>query len=243
VYRGYRLAIVVPAYNEEALIAKTLCSMPEYADRVYVIDDGSTDATREIAARYVNGKICLLRNGCNSGVGSAIITGYRKALAEGMDIVAVMAGDNQMDEKRLPALLEPIIGNKADYTKGNRLSSLKHRTGMSNWRFVGNWLLTVLTKVASGYWSIRDPQNGYTAIGRSALVKIDLDCVYPRYGYCNDLLIKLNVSGCRITDVAMPAKYAAEKSKIRYSEFIIKVAPLLLKGFFWRLGAKIKLCV
>jgi len=154
---------------------------------------------------------------------------------ENIDIVVVMAGDNQMDSQHLPALLDAVIRDKADYAKGERLSIVNYSKGMSKWRFFGNWVLTALTKVSSGYWKIRDPQNGYTAITREALKRIDLDKIYPGYGYCNDLLVKLNVAGCKVVDVPIPARYGTEKSKIRYSKFITRVAPLLLKGFLWRL--------
>jgi len=237
-YQGRKLAIVIPAYNEEALIADTLQGMPPEADRVYIVDDGSTDKTRQIVQIYVTGHVRLLTNSHNRGVGAAIIAGYKKAIEEGMDIAVVMAGDNQMDKKHLPELLAPIIEGKADYSKGNRLTSRAHRKGMSNWRFFGNWVLTLLTRIASSYWRIGDPQNGYTAITRDALKRINLDKVYPRYGYPNDLLVKLNVAGCRVCDVPMPARYGKEKSKIKYSKFITSVSPLLLCGFLWRLKVK-----
>ncbi|MFC2007800.1 glycosyltransferase family 2 protein [Chloroflexota bacterium] len=237
-YRGYKLGIVVPAYNEEKLIRETLCSMPEDADRIYVVDDGSTDATPQIIERFNGGRYCILSNGQNRGVGAAIATGYRKALEDNIDIIVVMAGDNQMDAQYLPELIEPIIKGKATYSKGDRLSRLAHRRRMSIWRFFGNWMLTLLTKIASGYWGIKDPQNGYTAITKEGLRRINLDEIYPRYGYCNDLLVKLNVAGCCVADVPMPARYGNEKSKIKYSLFITTVAPLLLSGFLWRLRIK-----
>ncbi len=237
-YEGYKLGIIVPAYNEEKLILETLEGMPHSADRIYVVDDGSTDNTRHIVEGFIDGRFCLLTNGRNRGVGAAVASGYKKALEENIDVIVVMDGDNQMDAKHLPELLAPIIKGKADFAKGNRLSRLAHRRGMSNWRFFGNWVLTLLTKIASGYWKIRDPQNCYTAITREALKRINLDKVYPRYGYCNDLLVKLNVAGCRVVDVPMPARYGKEKSKIKYSLFITKVSPLLLRGFLWRLRLK-----
>jgi hypothetical protein len=132
----------------------------------------------------------------------------------------------------------PIIEGKADYAKGNRLMSKELRKGMSSWRSLGNFMLTMVTKVGSGYWHITDPQNGYTAISRQALESIDLDSVYTYYGYCNDLLIKMNALGMRAVDVVMPARYGEEKSKIRYSRFILKVAPMIFKGFLWRLKTK-----
>ena len=237
-YQGYKLGIVVPAYNEAKLISETLESMPQSADRIYVVDDGSTDNTRQIIQGFNGERFCMLSNGHNRGVGAAIATGYKKALEENIDIVVVMAGDNQMDAKHLPELLAPIIKGEADYAKGNRLSRPAHRRGMSNWRFFGNWVLTLLTKIASGYWTIRDPQNGYTAITREALKRIDLHKIYPGYGYCNDLLVRLNVTNCQVADVPIPARYGKEKSKIRYSLFITMVSSLLLRGFLWRLRMK-----
>jgi len=237
-YHNYKLGIVIPAYNEEQLILETLQGMPHSADRIYVVDDGSTDATGQIAQGFKGERFYIMTNGKNRGVGAAITTGYKKALEDNMDIVVVMAGDNQMDTKHLPELLDPIIKGEADYAKGNRLSRLVHRKGMSNWRFFGNWVLTLLTKVASGYWGIRDPQNGYTAITRKVLKRLNLDGIYPRYGYCNDLLVRLNVTGCRVVDVPVPARYGKEKSKIRYSKYVTAVAPLLLRDFLWRLRMK-----
>lgn len=155
-----------------------------------------------------------------------------------MDIVAVMAGDDQMDPSFLPDLLDPIVDNKCDYTMGNRLISTPYQKGMSFWRFFGNSTLTMLTKIASGYWQMMDPQNGYTAISRRSLEQINLDDVYPRYGYCNDLLVKLNVNGFRVINVPHPARYGLEKSGINYSTYILKVSRLLLCDFLWRLKMK-----
>jgi hypothetical protein len=138
----------------------------------------------------------------------------------------------------MPSIIDPIIGNSADYTKGNRLLSPEYRKGMSRWRFVGNTILTILTKFSSGYWKLMDPQNGYTAISKRALERIDLNRIYPRYGYCNDLLVKLNVFGFRVMDVEMPSRYGREKSKIRYGKYIGKVSWLLFKDFFYRLRMK-----
>lgn len=234
-YQGYKLGIVVPAYNEAMLIEETLKDMPYDADRIYVINDASTDNTGHLIKGFKADPFSIISNSQNRGVGATIITGYQKALEDNIDIVVVMAGDKQMDVKYLPKLLEPIIRGKADYAKGNRLSKLEYRRGMSNWRLFGNYLLSLLTKIASGYWEIGDSQNGYTAITADALKKIDLNKVYPRYGYCNDLLVKLNVAGCMVVDVPIPARYGREKSKIKYHIFVIKVSLLLLQDFLWRL--------
>jgi len=238
-YKDKRIGVVVPAYNEEKLLGRTLSTIPEYVDRVYVVDDCSTDKTGEIAGEFAaDPKFVCIRHEVNKGVGAGIISGYKRAVGDEMDIIAVMAGDNQMDPDQLPALLDPIAEGRADYTKGNRLLSSDYRKGMSKWRTLGNSILTFLTKVGSGYWQIMDPQNGYTAISRRALERVNPETIYPWYGYCNDLLVRLNVYGLRVQDVIMPARYGEEKSKIRYGKYIPKVSWLLLKDFFWRLKMK-----
>jgi glycosyltransferase involved in cell wall biosynthesis len=237
-FNGRNIGVVVPAYNEEQLIKETIDNVPKYIKKIYVIDDGSKDKTSEIVKSLKNPRVCLVRHENNKGVGASIITGYKLALEDNMDIVAVMAGDNQMDPEQLPKLLIPIIDGRADYTKGNRLISKEFRRGMSKWRSFGNIILTMITKIGSGYWNIVDPQNGYTAISRKALETIDLDSVYTYYGYCNDMLIKLNTFGMIVEDITMPSRYGNERSKIKYRKYIIKVAPMIFRGFLWRLKTK-----
>jgi len=245
-YKNYTIGIVVPAYNEEKLIEETLSSIINSevdADKIYVLDDKSTDKTLEKIKKFKNKfknneKICIIAHEKNKGVGGAIISGYKKALEDHIDIAVVMAGDNQMDPLQLPRMLDPIIAGRADYTKGNRLLGREYRKGMSKWRFFGNAMLSFLTKIASGYWQVMDPQNGYTAISRDLLERISLDNVYPWYGYCNDLLVRLNALNAVVEDVVMPAMYGREASGIRYSTYIFKVSWLLLKDFLWRLKMK-----
>lgn len=240
-YKEHSIGVVVPAYNEQELIEETLASIPDYVDRIYAVDDCSTDDTAALIQEFCNEKderVVFIRHEQNGGVGAAIVSGYKRALEDGIDITAVMAGDNQMDPEQLPKLLEPIIEGIADYTKGNRLLSPEYRRGMTKWRFFGNSLLTMLTKIGAGYWQLMDPQNGYAAISKSALERIPLDSIYPWYGYCNDLLVKLNVYGFRERDIVMPAKYGREESGIRYGVYIPKVSWMLLKDFFWRLKMK-----
>lgn len=234
------VAVVIPAYNEEQLIKDTILSVPDFVDRIFVVNDASTDSTQKIIGEISRGnpRIMPIVHEKNSGVGAAIISGYKQSLLETIDITVVMAGDNQMDPKVMPQLIDPIINNKADYSKGNRLLSPAYRKGMSSWRFFGNTLLTFLTKFSSGYWKLMDPQNGYTAISHRGLERLNLDSIYPRYGYCNDLLVKLNVFGFRVMDVEMPARYGREQSKIRYGPYIWKVSWLLFNDFFYRLRMK-----
>lgn len=238
-YRGRSIGVVVPAYNEELLIAKVIETMPAYVDRIYAIDDCSTDRTFITAAQFSKEpRLKLTRHLNNKGVGAAIMTGYRQALNDEMDIVAVMAGDNQMDPIQLSKLLDPLVEGTADYCKGDRLSRSELKKGMSRWRRFGNAILTRLTRISSGYWKVQDPQNGYTAISREALSRLDLNKLYPRYGYCNDLLAKLNVLGAKVKDVQIPARYGQEKSKIKYGNYMRKVSLLLLNNFFWRINQK-----
>jgi len=239
-YRETRIGVVVPAFNEELLIGETLSGIPDFVANIYVVNDCSTDRTREIVDYYASQdkSVVPIHHETNMGVGAAIVSGYRRALEDGMQIVAVMAGDNQMDPAFLHHLLDPIINGRCDYTMGNRLINPLFRKSMSPWRFSGNVILTLLTKIASGYWQMVDPQNGYTAISGRALERVDLDNVYPRYGYCNDLLVSLNILGFRIMNVPHPARYGLEKSKIRYHTYILRVSKLLIKDFLRRLEMK-----
>lgn len=239
-YRNKKTAVVVPAYKEELLIVPTLESIPDFVDRVYVVNDGSPDQTGVLIDSYAkkDNRVIPIHHLKNKGVGGAIISGYKRAFSDGMDIVAVMAGDNQMDPAFLPELLDPVADEVVDYSVGNRLVNEKFREGMSTWRFVGNSVLTLLTKIASGYWQLMDPQNGYTAISRRALETISLDEIYPRYGYCNDLLVWLNTFGFRVRNVPHPARYGLERSKIKYSTYIVRLSWLLLNAFIWRMKMK-----
>jgi glycosyltransferase involved in cell wall biosynthesis len=241
-YKNLKIGVIIPAYNEEKFIGEVIERIPEYIDRIYVVDDGSRDRTGEIASKLAeksSGRVQICRHLKNGGVGKAISTGYRACLVDLMDISVVMAGDNQMNPAQLPKLLDPIVEGKADYTVGDRLSTLGHMKGMSYWRRFGNWTLRWLTRIAAGNLDICDPQNGYTAIAYRSLARLDLDHIYPRYGYCNDLLVKLSVTGSRIRQIRMPAVYGNEKSKIKYWHYIPTVSLLLLRDFLWRIKVQL----
>jgi glycosyltransferase involved in cell wall biosynthesis len=199
-FRQLRVAVVIPAFNEERAITAAVATVPSFVDRVIVVDDASHDATSLRAVEVV-------RHDGNRGVGAAIVTGYRRAVADGCDAIAVMAGDGQMDPGDLPALLAPIADGSADYVKGNRFRHPEIWVAMPPARIVGNVLLSVATKVTSGYRHVFDSQCGYTAISAAALAAIDLDEVFPRYGYPNDLLARLHVAGVRVADVPVRPIY------------------------------------
>ena len=292
-YRDHTVGVVIPAYNEEGLIGGVIREMPEYVDRMYVIDDCSTDGTwdeiLEAARtdRYDSithqemgsgdesiadsplraadggdpstephrtdgggmlieraklhdpiGRVLPIQHRENLGAGGSIKTGYLAALQDEVDITVTVDGDGQMDLSQMPKLMDPIVEDEADYAKGNRLLYREYRADMPKFRFFGNSILTFLTKISSGYWKTMDPQNGYTAISYYALNNVGIEAMYEYYGYCNDLLVKLNTKGMRVADVAIPAIYGEEESNISYTTYIRKVSWMLLGNFFWRLKTK-----
>jgi glycosyltransferase involved in cell wall biosynthesis len=236
---GKSVAVVVPAYNEEALVVETIAGIPSFVDRIIVVDDASTDATAERARSFADPQIEIVTHEMNRGVGAAIVTGYKRALAERMDVTAVMAGDNQMDPEELEKIAGPVLAGEVDYAKANRLLSGRAWEVIPHSRYLGNAVLSLLTKIASGYWHVADSQAGYTAISLTTLEQLDLDRVYTRYGFPNDILVHLNVINARVRDVpSRPVYGVGERSGIKIRSVVPRISWLLLKGFFWRLGAK-----
>jgi glycosyltransferase involved in cell wall biosynthesis len=237
-YKGKSVAVVVPAHNEEKLISKTLKDIPEDVDRIIVVDDASRDRTGAVVEGIANEdkRVVLLRHEINQGVGGAIATGYKKARELLMDVTVVMAGDAQMDPRDFYNIVNPIANGEADYTKGNRLFYGDAWRMIPHYRYLGNSFLSLLTKIASGYWHIADSQSGYTAISLLALQRIDLDGIYKRYGMPNDLLIKLNKHDFRVRDVHIrPVYNVGEKSGIRLTQVVPRISWILFKGFWDRL--------
>jgi glycosyltransferase involved in cell wall biosynthesis len=236
---GKRVAVVVPAHDEERLIQDTLRGIPEFVDRIYVVDDASSDATAEQARALGDPRVEVIAHERNGGVGAAIVTGYRRALEDGAAATAVMAGDNQMDPAELLDLVRPVLAGEVDYAKANRLISGEAWTLIPRTRYLGNAVLSMLTKIASGYWHVADSQAGYTAIGHDALARLDLDRVYTRYGFPNDMLVHLNVRNARVRDMpSRPIYGVGERSGIKIRSVVPRISWLLLKGFFWRLREK-----
>jgi glycosyltransferase involved in cell wall biosynthesis len=238
-FEGKRVGVVVPAFDEEALIAATLAGIPQIADRILVVDDASTDRTSECALGTGDARVEVVRHERRGGVGAAILTGYRRMLEDGVDVVVVMNGDNQMDPDDFPTLVEPVARGEVDYAKANRLFTGQAWELIPRTRFFGNAILSMLTKVASGYWHVADSQSGYTAISREMLGQLDLDRVYTNYGFPNDMLVHLNVWNARVRDFpSRPIYGVGERSKMRYRHVVPRIAWLLLRGFFWRLWEK-----
>jgi glycosyltransferase involved in cell wall biosynthesis len=236
---GNRVAVVVPAYDEERLVGETLRGIPDFVDRIYVVDDASHDATAQRAREVGDERVELIRHEQNAGVGAAIVSGYKRSLEEGNDVTCVMAADNQMDPIELPDLAGPVARGDVEYAKANRLFSGEAWKVIPRTRYLGNAVLSLLTKIASGYWHVADSQAGYTAISRDALRRLDLDRVYQGYGFPNDLLVHLNVQNARVRDVpSRPIYDVGERSGIRLRRVIPRISWLLLKGFWWRMGQK-----
>ncbi len=236
---GKRVAVVVPAYDEEALVAETVRGIPDFVDRIVVVDDASTDGTAERAREVGDPRVEVIVRERNGGVGAAIVTGYERARDEGVDITCVMAADNQMDPAELPTLVEPVARGEVEYAKANRLVSGEAWRLIPRSRYLGNAVLSLLTKIASGYWHVADSQAGYTAISLDALRRLDLDRIYRGYGFPNDMLVHLNVIDARVRDVpSRPIYGVGEKSGLRIRRVVPRISWLLFKGFWWRLKEK-----
>lgn len=244
-YRGKSVSLVIPAYNEEKLIRHTLANVPELFAQVYVVDDRSPDKQNEVIAECTvkDPRITLLKHEVNQGPGGAIITGYLQSSKDGHDIAVVVGGDHQMDLSEVAKFLDPIIDGRADYVKGNRflISQFEDTVRkMPRLRFWANWVITALTKIASGYYKVMDVVEGYTAITREAIDTVNWKYAWKRYGYPMDFLIRLNAYGFRVLDVPRTAIYlpGERQSQIKGMKYMAQVSPMLLRDFFWRLRFK-----
>ena len=236
-YKDKCIAIVVPAYNEERHLGQVLNDIPEYVDHLIVVDDCSTDETAQVLEQTASERLVRLRTDRNQGVGGATLLGYAKAIELPCDVIVKMDGDGQMIAEYLPKLLD-AIADGYDYAKGNRFLAGDSLSSMPRHRLLGNIILTFLNKLASGYWHIFDPTNGYTAISRSALEKLDLAKLHHRYFFENDMLIALNFNNARVADVAIPARYGTEQSALNPFKAGITFPLLFLPRFCRRIYQK-----
>ncbi len=237
-YKGKKVIVVTPAYNEEKHIDKVIKGIPDFVDKIIIVDDASTDKTAEVIKNNMTDKVIYIKHEKNQGCGGSVTTAVNKARELGADITVTMAGDNQMDPKYLPDLLNPICEEGYDYTKGNRFFSKEGLKGMPKYRVWGSIVLTFMTRLASGYWRMFDAQNGYYAIGPSALKEIDFDSLTQGWPYENDLLINLNILGMKIKDIPIPAVYGDEVSHMRMWKIIPNLSTFLFLGLFRRLYRK-----
>ena len=232
-YKSKTVVVVIPAHNEESSIARVIDEIPGFADRIVVVDDASVDGTAHRVKTHARSGVELISLPANRGVGGAMAAGYRRALESGADIVVKMDGDGQMDPAHLSDLLDGIIEENADYAKGNRF--LGRGLGrMPVHRLLANIAMTLLTKIASGYWHVFDPQNGYTAIRAKNLARIDLNDVHPGYFFENDMLVHLYFSRARVIDVPTSTRYGDEVSDIDPVRILMSFPLLLFRRFMRR---------
>ena len=284
------IAVVVPAYNEETQIGIVIETMPEYVDRIVIVNDCSKDNTLQVVMNYINSdtkdysndaigvrniepnryneaevllaktfkedyvyfkrqeilspnpeknRIILINHLENGGVGAGIASGYKWCRDNNIDCTAVMAGDGQMDPDELLGICLPVINDGIDYVKGNRLIHRCAKQLIPTKRFFGNSILSIMTKLASGYWRVSDTQTGYTAISLDALKSIELHKIYKNYGMPNDMLVKLNIANCSLREIPIKPIYrVGEKSKMKIYKVIPRVSWLLFKSFFVRIWNK-----
>ena len=242
-YNHKKIALVIPAYNESKLIKPTLENVPDVVDKVFVIDDASTDNMADVVKERMkhDDRITLIQHDKNSGPGQGIITGYKASSQQGYDITVVVGGDFQMPLNEIESFLKPLIENKADYTKGNRFMLNGNAfDDMPRLRLIANTMISMLTKIASGLYKIFDVVDGYTAITKQAIDAINWDKAWKSYGYPMDFLIRLSAHGLRVKDVPRKAIYiqGERQSQIKGLKYAIKVSPMLLRGFFWRLSVQ-----
>lgn len=232
------ISVVIPSYKVSRHILEVINSMPNFVDYIIIIDDKCPQNSGKIAETSDDNRVIVCYHEENKGVGGAVVTGYKKALELNSDIVIKVDGDGQMDVSYMQKLIQPIINKKADYTKGNRFVDFKALRQMPKIRLFGNSGLSFLVKVASGYWNIMDPTNGYTAINKNSLKNLDLNSISRRYFFESDMLINLNIENAVVVDVSIPAKYGNEESSLSITKTLFGFPPKLFKGLCKRIFLK-----
>ena len=228
-----KIAVVIPAYKVEKHLKKVISNLPDFIDHIIVIDDNCPQKSGNIAQKMAeqNSKISIIFHKKNTGVGGAVMSGYKKALDLECDYIIKMDGDGQMDPAFIPKILKPLQKNKADYCKGNRFQEPAYLKNMPKIRLLGNSLMSFVMKLCSGYWDIMDPTNGYTAINASTLKKLNLKKISKRYFFESDMLVHLNIFNAVVKDIAMPAIYGEEESSLRIGSILLRF-PFLIKRRF-----------
>lgn len=230
-----RVAVVIPAFRVARHIEKVIRAIPALVSEIIVVDDASPDDTAQIVGGLGDPRVHLLRHERNGGVGAAMITGYRRALELGVDIVVKMDGDDQMDPQYLVPLLAPLLTGEADYTKGSRFFYTRQLRQMPLLRRAGNLTLSFLTKASSGYWDVFDPTNGYTAAHRGVLEALDWSNVDRRWFFETSMLIELSLERAVVRDVQIPARYAGERSSLSEASAVLRFPGKLIAALFRRI--------
>ncbi|MDD5654979.1 MAG: glycosyltransferase family 2 protein [Candidatus Omnitrophica bacterium] len=230
-----KIGVVIPAYKVLKQIQEVILSLPSTVDHIIVVDDKCPQFSGREAQKINDQRLTVLYHQRNMGVGGAVITGYKEALKLGCDIIVKVDGDGQMDPLYIDKLISPLFNDEADYSKGNRFADFGVLRSMPRVRLFGNSILSFMIKITSGYWSVMDPTNGYTAIRRETLEKIDLNKISKRYFFESDMLIHLNIINAVVVDVSIPSKYSGEESSLSVGNTIALFPFMLLKGFARRI--------
>lgn len=238
-YRGQRVCVVIPCYNVASHIAAVLAAVPDYVDQIIAVDDGSRDDTLKTLEAATDKRVEVARHDRNRGVGAAMRTGLARGAEAGADLLVKVDGDDQMDLAELSKLLDALVDDpRSGYAKGNRLVDQKALSRMPRLRVIGNFALTFLTKLASGYWYVVDPQNGYLAIRRVVWELLDPARISDGYFFENDMLVGLNILDIPVRDVPIPARYGDERSYLRVRRVLLPFAFLLIRRTIYRVYAK-----
>lgn len=231
-----KIAVVIPCFRVLAQIEKVINRIPDYIDMIYVIDDKCDQGSGNFVKENIkDNRVKVIFHTVNQGVGGAVITGYKEAIKDNMDVVVKIDGDNQMDPRLAERFILPIVNSEADYTKGNRFFNLSDVSSMPKIRFFGNLALSFLTKASSGYWKVFDPTNGYTAISVKALKMLSLDKIQKRYFFESDILFRLNLISAKIADIPMVAVYGDEISNLEISKIFFPFLKGNVKNFCKRI--------
>lgn len=222
-----RIGVVIPTYKVRNHILQVIASIGPEVERIYVVDDCCPEKSGDfVESQCRDERVIVIRHEQNQGVGGAVLTGYRAAIGENIEIIVKVDGDGQMEPALIPEFIAPIVAGDADYTKGNRFFDLEHIQAMPKARLIGNAGLSFLTKISSGYWDLFDPTNGYTAIHRDVALHLPFDKISKRYFFETDMLFRLGTLRAVAVDVPMHAKYANEVSNLKiskvFSEFLGK---------------------
>lgn len=231
---GAKVCVVIPMYRVEPYIQEVILSLPEWVAYIVAVDDASPDRSAEKARETGDPRLVIVRNERNQGVGGAMLAGFRKAAELGARVAVKMDGDGQMSAEYLWDMVEPILAGRADYTKGNRFFHVDEIVHMPPARRFGNLGLSFLTKLASGYWNVFDPTNGYVAIDLNTWNTLDAHYIHPRYFFETSMLIELNLVRAVIEEVPMPARYRGETSSLSITRSLFEFAYRLVLGFFRR---------
>ena len=233
-----RIAVVIPCFRVTRHILGVLGKMGPEVDRIYVVDDKCPDSSGSLVARECRDpRVTVLYHEENQGVGGAVMTGYQAAIADGMTVIVKVDGDGQMDPRLIARFVAPIVRGEADYSKGNRFFDLEQIRAMPTVRLIGNALLSLMTKLSSGYWNLFDPTNGFTAIHADVARHLPFNRISRRYFFETDMLFRLNTLHAVVVDVPMDARYGDEVSNLKISkivtEFLLKHGRNFAKRIFY----------